>query len=206
MKRVMWLIGLAVAVSLVGLPCVFLFSGCGSTGENVTAPEIGPTSADYMAWCQEHGINVVTGQKFPEPGAGEPPSTAVTEALKISEVASAHQGAGDEWLRWPATHPLKATLKGGKLYLESTALKAWPIKDKIVGSCWFVVKRNGKWRAYNWDYIRASGDPRGVPWRTSTPASHETVIPGEEWYVTVTGLYRDKRRNVSERTVIARVQ
>ena len=146
-----------------------------------------------------NGIDVVTGKRTD--------GTSPAEALAVSEVASCHQGAGDEWLRWPATHPLKATLKGGKLHLESTAFKAWPDKDNVVGACWFIVQRGGKWKAYCWDYIRASGAAREIPFRDpANPVSWETIIPGERWFACVTGLYRDKRRNVSERTVIAEVE
>lgn len=137
----------------------------------------------------------------------EPAKPAIVDELSTYQIASCHQGAGDEWLRWPATHPLKATLKGGKLHLESTAFKAWPDKDNVVGACWFIVQRGGKWKAYCWDYIRASGAAREIPFRDpANPVSWETIIPGERWFACVTGLYRDKRRNVSERTVIAEVE
>jgi len=136
----------------------------------------------------------------------DPVKPTLTDALPITEIASAAQGQAD-WLRdkWPATRELVCSAHGRTLTVNKAATAGWKSVDDNCGSMWFIVRRDGAWRAYCWDQIRAGQTSRHLPLRTDTPKNYETIIPGEETYVVTTGMCRDKRRNVSERTTIARL-
>lgn len=147
---------------------------------------------------------VVVPEVKPTPAPTPAPVDGPKDALLVSCIAGySHQGG--VWKDWPITHALGASL-GGKLTVNSKALTTWPNVDDICGACWFIVWRNSGWRAYCWDYIRRGQTSRDWPRRKDKPVDYETVNDGEECYVVITGLCRDKRRNVSERTNIVRVQ
>ena len=142
-----------------------------------------------------------------------PDKPADTPAVASDELAADSIGAWHDVSvspkSWPVTHQLKATLKGGKITLESDALSDWPDGGgRVAANLHFIVQRQGKWLAYCFDYVRPGQTIKGdLPRAPCKPGeSYETVDRAEVCYLVLTGLCRDKRRNVSERTNIVRVQ
>lgn len=144
---------------------------------------------------------------IPEPGSGEP--AVATDALNVSEIVS-YKDAKEDWRKWPVTQALAVKLSGNKALLTTDAVKVW--KDgggDVAANLHFVVKRAGQWRAYCFDYVRPGQTTKDkAPPRPPCKQGeeYETVSKDEECYIVLTGLVRDHRRNVRERTNIVRVQ
>ena len=136
------------------------------------------------------------------------PAVAV-DALNASEITS-YKCAKEDWRKWPVTQSLSVKLSGNKALLTTDAVKVW--KDgggDVCASFHFIVKRDGQWRAYCFDYVRPGQttkdkSPPRPPCKEGE--DYETVSKDEECYLVLTGLVRDHRRNVRERTNIVRVQ
>lgn len=136
------------------------------------------------------------------------PAVAV-DALNASEITS-YKDAKEDWRKWPVTQSLSVKLSGNKALLTTDAVKVW--KDgggNVAANLHFIVKRDGAWRAYCFDYVRPGQTTKDkAPPRPPCKQGeeYETVSKDEECYIVLTGLVRDHRRNVRERTNIVRVQ
>jgi len=145
----------------------------------------------------------------PVPVPDKPTEPAGTDALPVDSIAS-WKDVNVNPKDWPVTHSLAVKLYGRKAIITTEAVKAW--KDgggDVCANLHFIVKRGGVWRAYCFDYARPGQTEKDkAPPRPPCKEgeSYETVAPGEECYLVLTGLCRDKRRNVSARSNIVRVQ
>ena len=116
---------------------------------------------------------------------------------------------------WPATFPLVAKISGASIDLDTRALDVWPnAAGDVNGNLWMVRNVGGTWHASQTDYTRQGGHGRHFPVNPphpldedhdGQPEDYPTVRRGEECYVFVSGLCRDKRVNVQERTAITKV-
>lgn len=139
---------------------------------------------------------------------GNPPRPAINEDLAVSEIAKVLQGSAD-WLAWPVTVDCSARISGGKVLLETEATAIWPEVEEVSGSCWLIVRRDGRWIAACFDYIRAGQTFRKLPWAPGPdedPVDWIILELEEEAYFLLTGLCRDKRRNIPARGPIRRIQ
>lgn len=143
---------------------------------------------------------------IPEPGAGGPAAVA-KDSIDMSLVVESVDTRVDP-TKWPVTQALKADL-GGHLVLTTEATKVW--KDgggDVCANLHFIVKRNGKWQSYCYDYVRPGQTKKeDLPRAPCKPGqNYETVSKTEECHLYISGLCRDHRRNVSERSNTVCVQ
>lgn len=114
---------------------------------------------------------------------------------------------------WPVTSTLRASVNGGTITVDHTKKNSWPISTKFASwqrvnaSCWGFVKKDGRWYAGTWEYLRKGVSTR----KTSTygGAGHfrppiGTFRPqnGEIYGFMIAGVSRDtlSGNNVRERT------
>ena len=131
---------------------------------------------------------------------------AFTDALDLSAVV----WHGPDVSGWEVTHDLRFEGKfGGQVRLIQDATKEWPTDYDVVGTCWlFIQDSENRWHAHQWDYIRPGQTLRHFPWNPPHPEdgkNYATVKAADPFAVMVSGLCRDKRRNVSKRTRVVRV-
>ena len=200
-KLLLWLGELLAVIGLLILPLTLFLSGCKSSPSVPNLPEnLDAAVSNAIAALQPDPAK-------PAPVPGTPPAPGgIQEDLALASIAKVLQGSAD-WLAWPVTVDLSARISGGKVLLEPAP--AWPQVDDVCGSCWIIVKRDGRWVAACFDYIRAGQTFRKLPWAPGPdedPVDWITLDPAEEAYFLLTGLCRDKRRNVHERGPIRRIQ
>jgi len=136
-----------------------------------------------------------------------PADSLPADSLPADSVASSKDTQINP-LAWPATQDLKVAL-GAKLDLVTEAVKVWPDGGGAVcANLHFIVRRDGAWRSYCFDYVRPGQTrKKGLPRPPCKEGeTYETVSKAEECHLYLSGLCRDRRRNVSERTNIVRVQ
>lgn len=157
-----------------------------------------------MKWLLDLLFGWLKSKKDPTPK--EEPAKA-KDSIDMSLVVESVDTRVDP-TKWPATQALKADL-GGHLILTTEAVKVW--KDgggRVCANLHFIVKRNGQWRSYCYDYVRPGQTKKeDIPRAPCKPGEHyETVSKTEECHIYLSGLCRDHRRNVSERTNSVQVQ
>ena len=132
------------------------------------------------------------------PGASEEPDN---DGLKDDFVpgnlpVKVTAGAGDI-MDWPITTDLTLRVRGGTIYMDDIATKDWKAVGGVNANTWAIFKHDGKWLASTWDYLRPT-----VPFKEYHCISSHYYRPkkGEEWYICVSGLCRNWKRNVRERS------
>lgn len=101
---------------------------------------------------------------------------------------------------WRQTATLDASVSGSKVYLNYDKANVWPGVDGVNANAWVFFTFNGRKYAGTFDYMR--------PGQTTKSANFLIPVGGSEWRPSsgervgfmVTGLCRDSRRNVSERS------
>ena len=138
--------------------------------------------------------------KFPPEKEEEVPA-GLKDAIDASTVSWHGVDVGG----WKITHSLVAGASGNNVQLITDATDVWPEMVRNVGSCWFIVKRDGKWHGYRWDQIRKGQKLREFPWNPPHPKgddSYATAKKREQIYITISSMARGNQRTVNERTPI----
>ena len=114
---------------------------------------------------------------------------------------------------WPVTAGISASFAGGNIVLDYDKADAWPSVDDVNANPWVIAKVDGQWHAATFEWFRKGqkSKPVGVLEKTGDYGDHIKVAPlsnwtpksGEKFGVMVSGLCRDSKRNVSERTPVA---
>ena len=104
---------------------------------------------------------------------------------------------------WKETATVAVSLSRSSLTLDSDKKAVWPDKDNVNACAWVIFNANDTWHAATFDYMRPGQTTKpiggleikgpGVKWR---PAS------GEKVGFMISGLARDHRRNVEERSPV----
>jgi hypothetical protein len=113
---------------------------------------------------------------------------------------------------WAITSKLeKVVLDGRSIRLVYDKANVWPRKNvngaEVVANPWIFVNRSGKWYGATWEWLRPGQTSKS---RRAVAGDHIKRAPlndfnprsGEEYGFMVSGLARDRNRNVKERTNI----
>jgi hypothetical protein len=143
-------------------------------------------------------------------------STPVTTPTNsVSPVSSVSTGdfAGVTFLGldvsgWSQTATLTASMSGGKVTLDYDKASVWAAVDGAVANPWAIVDYNGQRYAATWEWLKPGQtlkDMSGKSWSghfKRGELSGWEPTAGDRIGLFVSGLCRDTRRNVSERSNI----
>lgn len=148
--------------------------------------------------------------------AGSPPSNDTGATAPSGSYNTSSDIGGIQWLNlnvssWPVTTTLHAGISGGRINMEYDKANVWPVVGEVVANCWAIVKINGKWYAGTFEYLRPGQTSKSTGVLDGSRGPHFQKEPlkswrprsGERFGLMVSGLCRDNRRNVSERSNIA---
>ena len=128
--------------------------------------------------------------------------------------------SGVRWLHtdvsgWSETVSLRSVrVSGGTITLDYDKAKSWPGRDHagayVNANPWIFVHRDGTWYAGTWEWLRHGQTSKSV---RSVNGDHIKKSPlnsfsprsGERYGFMVSGLARDRARNVRERTNVVMV-
>ena len=110
---------------------------------------------------------------------------------------------GEDISGWDETASLTASVSGDHVVLNYDKAGEWPAKDNVNASAWVVFDHKGATYAATFDYLR--------PGQTSKDTGFYIPVSGGKWRPSsgarvgfiVSGLARDSRRTVYERSNIA---
>lgn len=107
---------------------------------------------------------------------------------------------------WAETASLSASVGGGNVVLDYDKSRAWPEVEGVVASAWVVFEHGGRWTAATFEYLRPGQTVKNAGFHI--PIDGQTWRPssGEEIGFIVSGLARDKRRTVEERSNVSWVR
>jgi len=191
--------------------CVVLFSGC-TTDEHMIR--------DIIEEYVDNTDVPVEPVPIPEP---EPVPIPEPEPVPIPEPIPEPSAIVDEfdlstvvWLglnvsSWNVTSDLHASFSGNKIVLDYDKTSVWPNVDRLNANCWVFAKlSDGRWYGATFEWMRNGYRDRG---KNTVAADHIkrrefnnwSPTPGETLYFMVSGLCRDHKRNVAERTNVVKL-
>lgn len=162
-------------------------------------------------------------------GLGNTPSTTTPDGAATNEPAQTDATVtpapglttGDlanvTWLGldvsgWAQTATLTASMSGGKVKLDYDKASVWSAVDGAVANPWAIVDYNGQRYAATWEWLKPGQtlkDMSGKSWsghfKRSELSGWEPTA-GDRIGLCVSGLCRDSRRNVSERSNVVWVE
>ena len=104
---------------------------------------------------------------------------------------------------WAETATVAVSLSSSSVTLDSDKKSVWPDKQDVNACAWVVFQVDGTWYAATFDYMRPGQTTKqiggleikgpGLRWKPSS---------GEKVGFIISGLARDSRRNVSERSPV----
>ena len=109
--------------------------------------------------------------------------------------------------KWPVTSKLRSVkIAGDKITLDYDAANKWP-GGGVVANPWIFVKHGGKWYAATWGWLRPGQTTKALYAVSGSHIKRDPLkkfkpTPGETYGFMVSGLARDRKRNVKERTNI----
>ena len=160
----------------------------------------------------------------PNPPKEQAPEQGASQDRSGGDAASAGQAASDpgafslgsvRWLHtnvsgWPETATLRSvSIRGGSITLNYNKANSWPgvshAGANVNANPWIFVNRGGTWYGATWEWLRVGQTTKSV---SSVHGSHIKRAPlnnfvpqsGETYGFMVSGLARDKKRNVQERS------
>lgn len=114
---------------------------------------------------------------------------------------------GENISDWPETVHLRAAGGGAEVHLYYDVMQNWPPYEgsDVNGNCWVIFTFNGVKYASTFDYLRVGQSMKESP---QIPTSSGLWEPsaGETVGFMVSGMARDDRRTVNERSNISYIQ
>ena len=120
--------------------------------------------------------------------------------------------ANVEWLHtdvsgWAETASLNVSFSGDNINLKYNKANVWPEIDGVCANPWIFVFQDGQWYAATWEWLRGgqTSKPKNVvngPHIKRSPLENFQPVSGQIYGFMVSGLCRDDRRNVRERSNI----
>jgi hypothetical protein len=113
--------------------------------------------------------------------------------------------AGVVWMHhnvsgWDETAHLDAGVSGSRVILDYDKADEWPAVQNVVASAWVFFVYDGVWHASTFDYMRPGQTTKGAGFYIPIGGQNWRPSSGESIGFMVSGLARDHRRNVSERS------
>lgn len=118
------------------------------------------------------------------------------DAIDMQDLKYLHRNISE----WMITTTLDVKVHGGHITLDYDKKGVWPPIQNVVASAWVIFNYKGKWIAATFEYLKPGQTVKesgfwipidGIKWQ---PKSGETL------YFNVSGLARDHRTNVEERS------
>ena len=161
-----------------------------------------PAAADAV-----NEVNAVT------PVTSTPTSTPTNPVSSVSTGDFANVTfLGLDVSAWSQTAALTAAMSGGKVTLNYDKASVWSAVDGAVANPWAIVDYNGQRYAATWEWLKPGQtlkDMSGKSWSghfKRGELSGWEPTTGDRIGLFVSGLCRDTRRNVSERSNIVWVE
>jgi len=116
---------------------------------------------------------------------------------------------------WAQTASLRARVSGGSMIVDSSKKNSWPSVSKggtaVNANPWIFVYQSGRWYGATWEWLRPgqSSKPTAVvngAHIKKSPLNNFRPRSGEVYGFMVSGLARDKTRNVKERSNVVFVR
>lgn len=115
---------------------------------------------------------------------------------------------------WPETTTLRASISGGKVHLDYGKKREWPAVGDVNANAWAIVNIDGRWYAGTFEWLRFGQTEKEACKLDSSCGDHFKKDPlsswrprsGEVFGLMVSGLCRDTKRNVQERSNICMVR
>ena len=128
-----------------------------------------------------------------------------------SNVTSKPSGASDpqfdgvRWLHtdvsaWSQTAKLGASVSDNRVTLDYDKADVWPAVENVNASAWVLFTFNGTRYASTFDYLRPGQTTKGADFYIEVEGTRWRPSSGETVGFMVSGLARDRRRNVYERS------
>lgn len=145
------------------------------------------------------GVVVVKDKKQPAAGADD---------IDLTTVIFDHYNVTD----WPITSELQPGAFLPMIELRYDKANVWPGRDGVNANPWIIAEIDGAWRAATWEWLMTGQTVKD--WRGKVFGDHikraawpNNWMPksGDTIYLMVSGLCRDSKRNVQERTQALKV-
>jgi len=112
---------------------------------------------------------------------------------------------GYTWLHanvsgWPQTATLRASVSGSTIRLNYDKANVWPGVQNVNASAWVLFSYQGKNYASTFDYLRPGQTTKHSGFYIPVAGTRWQPSSGERVGFMVSGLARDRRRNVLERS------
>ena len=112
---------------------------------------------------------------------------------------------GVTWLHadvsaWKQTAKLGASVTSDKVVLDYDKVRVWPAVENVNASAWVIFTLNGKVYASTFDYLRPGQTAKERNFYIPVGGTRWQPSSGEKVGFMVSGLARDSRRNVYERS------
>lgn len=101
---------------------------------------------------------------------------------------------------WPETATLDASVSSGRVILDYDKADEWPGVQNVNASCWVFFIWDEVWHASTFDYLRPGQTTKGDGFYIPIDGTRYQPSSGEWVGFMVSGLARDHRRNVEERS------
>lgn len=186
--------------------------GRSAPAASTNAPAASPASPASGTQTPSSPGNSTPSENANDPG-GSAPSGNSTPSGNYNTSSDI---GGIQWLNtnvssWPVTTTLRANISNGSINMNYDKANVWPAVGEVVANCWAIVKINGKWYAGTFEYLRPGQTSKSTGVLDGSRGPHFQKEPlkswrpqsGERFGLMVSGLCRDNRRNVSERSNIA---
>lgn len=115
--------------------------------------------------------------------------------------------AGIKWKNtnvstWKQTTTLKTSVGGGKITLDYDKARVWPGIDNVNANAWVIFMWKEQRYASTFDYLRPGQTVKSADFHIPMDGGEYRPSSGEVVGFMVSGLARDSRRNVYERSQI----
>ena len=147
--------------------------------------------------CEDLFPSRENDEPIPDDGA----VTDVDEPIDFAQVIWLHTDVSG----WARTATLNASVSGSSMIMDYDKAKVWPAKDGANANPWIFVFQNSQWYAATWEWMRPG---QTVKAKSAVHGSHIKIgalknfspKSGETYGFMVSGLARDGRRTVLERS------
>lgn len=111
---------------------------------------------------------------------------------------------------WAITAKCTPMIAGKTINMEHDKKNVWPVAGSVdggtVANCWIVFSINNQWYAATWEWLKSGQTVKTIKGTLGSYIKKSPVVPtswhpksGEKIGLFVSGLCRDKNRNVMER-------
>lgn len=131
---------------------------------------------------------------------GETPSTTSDPGGSSDPIFNGVVWLNTDVSTWKQTAKLNASVTSSKVILDYNKANVWPAVEGVNASAWVIFTFNGKVYASTFDYLRPGQTSKARDFYITVGGTRWQPSAGEKVGFMVSGLARDSRRNVYERS------